>query len=99
MKMLLEIEIEYRKFRKALGKIAVEAHENPYEVLCNYLEVTLAEEKANYKKAAEKVNDLGATLAKALGVELKDIQTMEIGPNELKKILDALEKQDDEIDI
>ena len=105
-KIFLELEVEYKKFRKSVGNIAAKYGENPYEILIKFLDASIKDETINYEEAKGKVSNIPAIIAEALGVKLEDLSNMELGPKELKKIIDAMdavsddddEDEDDELD-
>jgi hypothetical protein len=91
-------ELEYQWFRKKVGELAVRAGQNPYEILIQYLEVTLEDEKKRYEKAKGGVNELAATIAKALGCDIGELTSGAIPftPDNLKKVVDALSENSDD---
>lgn len=97
-KIFLELEVEYKKFRKSVGSIAAKYGENPYEILIKFLDASIKDETIHYKEAKGKVSNIPAIIAEALGVKLEDLGNMELGPKELKKIIDAMDAASDDDD-
>lgn len=99
--VFLKLEQEYMKFREAVGKIAMEVGENPYDLLISHLEASLADEKNRRKKAAEKVDEVAAKVAETLGCSLDDLKNgkrIEISPEQMEDIIELLDEDDDDDD-
>lgn len=101
-RLFFKMEAEYQKFRKKVGEYAADEGLNPFDVLVQFLDASLKQEKQRAEEANKNVSNVVARIANAIGCKPEDLVAgnVKMDPEDLDKVLAALDDEngDDEPD-